>query len=329
MTEPTDPDLNLPVIDGRHFVVASGANLGDVLSFAEDMVLDDVYRLAPDSRTKQLALDLDAERFRVAAGSRTGQPGATVCLDCALTMMSPDGTITDALVLVELDPRARVAASYLVALAPMKPRTDYAIVGIDTAEAREVLARVACVSFTRGTRITLADGRQQPVEDLAPGDAVLTRNAGVQQIRWIGTQTVRAQGAFAPIRIRAGVLNNVRDLVVSPDHRLFIYQRQDTIGAGRSDLMVRACHLVNGDTVTVQQGGFVDYFQLLFDDHQIIFAEGIATESLHFDLRTAPVLPTELSAAMTAHETDRRLDVREGLLDRPDAAELLRRSSAP
>ena len=47
--------------------------------------------------------------------------------------------------------------------------------------------------------------------------------------------------------------------------------------------MVRAKHLVNGKDVNRLNDGFVEYYQLLFDEHQIIYAEGIAAESLLFD----------------------------------------------
>ena len=123
------------------------------------------------------------------------------------------------------------------------------------------------------------------------------------------------------------------DLVVSPDHRLFIYQRTDELGAGRAELLVKARHLVNGTTVRVAEGGFVDYYQLLFDSHQIIYAEGIAAESMLIDTRTRAILPEDLSNAMgeiiPGHSDlpHAGLDVSEPLLDRPDAAELLRRAS--
>jgi hypothetical protein len=88
--------------------------------------------------------------------------------------------------------------------------------------------------------------------------------------------------------------------------------------------------LVNGDTVTVIEGGFVEYFQLLFDQHQIIYAEGIAAESLLIDDRTAPAIPPELSEKLTSGDKKgptTALDVSETLLNRPDAAERLRRAS--
>lgn len=325
------PAQSFPVFGGRDFRVASGANLGDGLSYADDIVLDDVYRLHPGAQAARLSLRADGAHFRITDQTGLGTADARVCLDCALTLMTPDGQTTDALILVQLDAADCVEHSFLLPLAPLAMQADYAVVGIDRESARQKLAQIACVSFTRSTHITLSDGTQRLIEDLRPGDRVLTRDNGARPVRWIGQSTVRATGQFAPIRIRAGVLNNINDLVVSPDHRLFIHQRSDEIGAGQSDLLVKARHLVNGQTITVETGGFVDYFQLLFDTHQIVFAEGIAAESFLIDPRTAPALPQELSERLsTDPETGAGLsglDVSRHLLDRPDAAELLRRAS--
>ena len=312
--------------------VINGANLGDPISFAEDLVHDDIYRLSPLAALRPLSVVTGATQpFRIDQASPMGTPGADLHLDCCVTFMSGDGQTTEALVLVETDAEGRAAQVYLLPLAPMQARSDYVLVGVDTDTALQRYAQVACVSFTAGTMITLANGAQKPVEDLSVGDRILTRDDGPQPIRWIGHQTVRAVGAFAPICIREGVLNNTRDLLVSPDHRLFIYQRRDHLGAGRSELLVRARHLVNGDTVSRRAGGFVDYYQMLFDTHQIIYAEGIAAESMLVDTRTRGALPKEmeLSDLLPGHRRSdpRALEVEERLLNRPDAADLLRKSS--
>jgi hypothetical protein len=140
-------------------------------------------------------------------------------------------------------------------------------------------------------------------------------------------------GEFAPIKITAGTLNNTADLLVSPDHRLFIYQRTEELGACRAELLVKARHLVNGDTVRVSEGGFVDYFQLLFDSHQIIYAEGIAAESMLINSRTRAVLPADLAQSLGSHVKGHSdlphagLDAPEGLLRRADAAAMLKKAS--
>jgi hypothetical protein len=309
--------------------------MGDVISTANELILDDVYELDFGAEPARLSLVArDDATFSVGADTGIGTAGAVLHLDSALTFMSPNGSISDALLLVEVDSEGDIANIYLLPFSAMTSRTEYRLVGIDRDAAPAKFAQVACVSFTRGTQITLASGAQRPVEDLAVGDRILTRDDGVQTLRWIGTSTTRAVGEFAPIRIAAGTLNNTADLLVSPDHRLFIYQRTDELGAGRSELLVKARHLVNGTSVVVDEGGFVDYFQLLFDSHQIIYAEGIAAESMLITSRTRPVLPQDMALRLGAHVPGHSdlphagLDVNEGLLKRPDAAALLRKASS-
>ena len=329
------PEQSIPVFQAKDFIATDGANMGDPLTAADELLLDDAYTLTRDAASMRLSLQSRSDmRFTVGTKTEVGTPGAALHLDCVITLMSMDGQVSDALVLVEVDDAGGMVEVFLMPLVPLLHRCEYRLVGVDRERARQIFAQVACVSFTRGTHITLASGEQRPIEELQPGDRVLTRDDGVQQVRWIGQSTLRAVGEFAPIRIRAGTLHNTRDLIVSPDHRLFVYQRQDRLGAGRAELLVKARHLVNGDTVTVQDGGFVDYFQLLFDSHQIIYAEGIAAESMLIDPRTKPVLPQAVSQAMgdviPGHSDlpHAGLDVQQRLLDRPDAAELLRRASS-
>ncbi|SLN41562.1 Hint domain-containing protein [Roseisalinus antarcticus] len=325
----------LPVFASDAFVVESGVAEGDGLSFADELVMDDIYGLRPDATRLRLtmALGVDQASFRVAEGSEAGRPGNIVHLDCCLTFMLPDGSTYEALVLVEVEEET-AAGIYMLPLATLQPKTDYRLVGIDRKTATTRFAEVACVSFTRGTHITMANGEQRLIEDLAIGDRVLTRDDGPQEIRWIGQNTLRAVGAFAPVIIKRGTLHNENDLVVSPDHRIFVYQRRDRLGAGRAEVLVKVRHLLNGDTVYQKDGGFVDYFQLLFDDHQIIYAEGIAAESLLIDQRTRAALPADVRSRMRqvdqahAHRPHLDYEVRESLLSKPDAVDLLRRASS-
>lgn len=325
---------SIPVYRAADLRVVNGANLGDPLSFAAELDLDDTYELRRAATPLRLSI-VAAENgsFTVAEGSAVGRPGATLHLDSCLTLMPATGRTTEVLVLVEVDEAGHVRGVYGVPLADLAARTEYTLVGIDRVTARQKFAQLACVSFSRGTHITMASGEQKLIEDLSVGDLVLTRDDGPQAVRWIGESTVRAVGEFAPIRIRAGTLHNEGDLLVSPDHRLFIYQRFDALGAGRHEVLVRARHLVNGDTVIRQEGGFVDYFQLLFDRHHIIFAEGIAAETFFVDTRTRAALPDDLGRALDetlpGHEGRRHLEyeVSEALLDHPDPASLLKRAS--
>ena len=157
-----------------------------------------------------------------------------------------------------------------------------------------------CISFGRGTLITLATGAQEPIENLRPGDKVLTRDHGAQPIRWIGRATLKAVGPFAPVVITSGTLGNAGDLIVSQHHRMFLYQRERMAGLPTSELLVQAKHLVDGERVFLRDGGFVDYLSLVFDRHEIIYAEGVPAESLMVNDATVNRLPPELSADVKA-----------------------------
>lgn len=322
-----DTVRTLSTLAAESFRATGGVARGEAMSFADELVMDDIYQLAPGSPRATLLLAIEEDGgFRIAPGSETGRAGNPVVIDCCVTLMEHDGTTCEMVILVELD-GTDVAAVHLLPLAPLLPRTDYRLVGVDSRAGTMRLAESAFASFLRGTQVTMASGAQVKVEDLRPGDMVLTRDDGPQPVRWIGQTTLRATGAFAPVMIRKGALNNAEDLMLSPDHRVFIWQREDRIGAGRSEVLVKVRHLVNGRDVVQLDGGFVDYFQILFDAHQIIYAEGIATESLYAGPGARAALPGDLAA--TRHSGARHLtyEVQETLLPRGDAVGLLRRAS--
>ncbi|MEM8871675.1 MAG: Hint domain-containing protein, partial [Pseudomonadota bacterium] len=78
--------------------------------------------------------------------------------------------------------------------------------------------------LTRGTLIDTTRGAVA-VEELEAGDMVITRDAGPQPVRWVGSRTVDGAGRYAPVRIAAGALGNARDLLVSPNHRMVVEGR--------------------------------------------------------------------------------------------------------
>lgn len=325
------PVQSLVVYPADAFRVTHGVNEGDAIGDALDLIMEDVYELSPSAQSGRLAIASreGTGEFLIGAGSDLGHAGARLFLDCLVTFMGPNGSHDEALVLVEVDPDGAISQVYLHPLTPLVPKIEYTLVTVDTERAREKLAESACVSFAAGTRITMADGRQVAIEDLRPGDRVLTRDSGPQEIRWVGQQTVRATGAFAPIRIAAGALNNLGDLTVSPNHRLFIYQRVDAMGAGQKEVLVKARLLVNGTTVVQSDDGFVDYFQLLFDKHQVIYAEGIASESQFVDTATRPALPAEVNLRLV-EDTKASLgacELREADVVAKDAVDMLHRAS--
>ncbi|MBN2905978.1 MAG: Hint domain-containing protein [Rhodobacteraceae bacterium] len=134
--------------------------------------------------------------------------------------------------------------------------------------------------FTKGTLIETPTG-PLPVECLRVGDPVMTLDHGEQPIRWIGQRSVAGRGSMAPITVAAGALGNHRRLRVSPQHRILVGDWRAQVYFGRSQVLVAAKHLVNGTTIRQTPVARVSYVHFAFDSHQVVFAEGIPTESLH------------------------------------------------
>lgn len=141
--------------------------------------------------------------------------------------------------------------------------------------------------FVRGTMI-MTDRGNVKVEDLKAGDLVETMDHGFQPIRWIGSRGLSAAALSArenlrPIRIRAGALGEdlpKSDLLVSPQHRVLIRSKIAVKMFGVAELLVAAKHLLQLDGVDVVEGDEgVEYFHILFEQHEIINSNGAMTES--------------------------------------------------
>ncbi|HKK98324.1 MAG TPA: Hint domain-containing protein [Marivita sp.] len=138
------------------------------------------------------------------------------------------------------------------------------------------VATVPC--FVAGTLIDTEDGKRR-VEDLRADDLIWTMDRGLQPLRWIGQRMVAAVGAFAPVHVAAGTFGDHRTLMLSPQHRILVRDPLADLVFGTPEVLVAAKHLINGRNVTSVEGGSVTYVHLLFDQHEIVMANGLATES--------------------------------------------------
>ncbi|MGR3250869.1 MAG: Hint domain-containing protein [Paracoccus sp. (in: a-proteobacteria)] len=153
--------------------------------------------------------------------------------------------------------------------------------------------------FAAGTLIDTAEG-SRPVEDLREGDLVMTADHGLQPLAWVGSRRIEAEELAArpnlrPIRIAANALGAglpARALVVSPQHRIVVSSRIVRRIAGAEQALVAAKHLTLLDGIDVADDlTSVEYFHMLFDRHQVVFAEGAATESLYVGPQARRSLP--------------------------------------
>lgn len=281
--------------------VSSGANLGDAMGGPQAMCAGDVYELADDAAPRRLLVARSAgtDAPRVARGSAFGAEGATVRTLSCCTLMDEDGNRVEVLVMA-----VDGAGLCVLLLSPMVRRCGYVLVRVEDAPQAAYLTERLCLSFGRGTMITTEGGAPCPIEALRPGMRVMTRDHGAQPVTWIGRATLRAVGALAPVVIARGALGNAGDLIVGQHHRMFLYQRRRAAGQPTAELLVQARHLVNGDTVFLREGGMVDYFALVFERHEIVYAEGIPTESLLVTDGTLQRLPADLSREMRTRFPD-------------------------
>lgn len=137
---------------------------------------------------------------------------------------------------------------------------------------------LAC--FVKGAMVNTPSGPRR-IELLQEGDQVITRDHGPQPIRWIGHRTVKGQGVFAPVRVEKGVMGATQDHYVSQQHRMLITGWQAELLFGEDEVLVPAKALVASGAVTVAPRSSVTYFHLLFDQHQVITADGVESESFY------------------------------------------------
>lgn len=155
-----------------------------------------------------------------------------------------------------------------------------------TQDADQVVINIA-ICVQRGTRIKTMQGCMA-VEDLEIGDRILTLDSGYQPIRWIGSRLIGRDELdlspeLRPIRFRAGALGPDmpdQDLLVSPQHRVLMSGWKAELHFGHSEILVPAKSLVNDRDITIDHEiEALEYFHVLFDQHEIMLTNGVATES--------------------------------------------------
>ena len=152
--------------------------------------------------------------------------------------------------------------------------------------------------FTPGTRIDTIEG-PLAVEDLRPGDLVLTRDNGFQPVRWVGRRLLgcdelRAAPSLCPVRIAPGALGRglpERGLVVSPQHRVLLSGSTVELMFGEGEVLAPALHLVGRPGIARAGMNPVTYVHIMFDRHEIVCSEGAWTESYQPGLRTLVAMP--------------------------------------
>jgi len=299
------------VFTGSDFMVTSGLNAGDEITNAGNSSAGDVYVFSGSATPLDMVVNDDgagnqnsADPFQDSvpdqsdgSGTQIGTLGQGLELDSRLTFVGTDGSPVDVLIVNNTDVGSYDwSGEYFLPMSPLTPGMDYTLVKADMDPGEFHYSDYKCVCFARGTMIRMADGSEKRIEYLGEGDLVETQDNGAQAVRWVGGRTARAYGHLAPVVISKGALGNHSDLIVSQQHRMLLSDWRAEVMLGSHEVLVKAKDLVNSDAIFIRQGGVVEYFHILFDTHEIIFAEGIATESLHINQSTLDSLAYESRA---------------------------------
>ncbi|CAN1527628.1 Hint domain containing protein [Paracoccaceae bacterium] len=143
--------------------------------------------------------------------------------------------------------------------------------------------------FTPGTQITTERG-DCPVEQLAVGDRVITRDNGIQVVRWVGQTQLflhdfQAEPHLLPVFIAKGALGKglpERDMRLSPNHRVLVANARTSLRLSEPEVLVAAKRLTSQGVHVVQSSG-TTYLHFMCDRHEIVLADGIWTESFQPD----------------------------------------------
>ena len=149
------------------------------------------------------------------------------------------------------------------------------LIGTLNAQTNNVAVASAPVCFCSGTLIRTVRG-DVAVEALKIGDLVVTEAGAHRAIRWLGHRRTNCAAHPVPenvwpYRVRAGALGDglpYADLWLSPGHSLCL-----------DDVLLPVRALAHGDLVTQVEVDEVTYWHVELDSHDILFANGAASES--------------------------------------------------
>lgn len=175
---------------------------------------------------------------------------------------------------------------------PSRPMRFTEVRGLGTAPGDAIPYAPAVIEvapcFAADTLIQTASGPRK-VQDLRPGDLILTCDHGYQPLLWSGSRVLDAthldlMPQHRPICIAPGALGPdqpARPLTVSPQHRILLRSRIAERMFGAPEALVPARRLIGLPGIEVQRHSCgVTYWHLLFQRHEIVLSENAWTESL-------------------------------------------------
>lgn len=134
----------------------------------------------------------------------------------------------------------------------------------------------ATLGMVQGTCVMTAQG-EKPVETLRVNDMLITRDRGLKPLRWIGHHTVTSP--LKTVLFSQGSIKNSRDMRVCPDHMVVLKGPESLARFGQREVLLAARTFVNGQGILLETTTGAVFYQLLLDQHEVIYAEAAACES--------------------------------------------------
>ncbi len=147
----------------------------------------------------------------------------------------------------------------------------------------KTVARLSPTGLTVGTALMTMDGERY-VEDLKPGDRVLTKDYGAQKVKCIAFRDVdlTVSPERAPVLVHAnafGAQLPSRPVFLAPDQRIALRHRMFDQFFGAREVLVSARDLIGRDAVTPVEGlTSITYVSLVFARHQLLYCGNLAVD---------------------------------------------------
>lgn len=184
---------------------------------------------------------------------------------------------------------------------PLSPGEDYQEVTasgtLGRAASPEEIAGICALGT--GTMIATDEG-PQPIDWLRPGDRVLTRDNGYQQLLWLGSHTMprRAPAETRPLLLEEGCFGPglpERNLLASPGTGILLAGQELELWFGESEMFAQTRHAA---PEAASGTGRQPLYSLLFATPEVILAEGMWVSAVHADAAYISLLPDRVRGAL-------------------------------
>lgn len=138
-------------------------------------------------------------------------------------------------------------------------------------------AKVQASGFAAGSIVMTLDG-EKLVEDLRPGDRVITRDTGMAILKKITSSTLRTRA----VRVQAGSLGHtrpVRDVLLPAGQSILIRDWRAAAMFNAKRALAQVSQLIDGEFITDEGEADMSLYALDFDVPHVLYVDGLELAS--------------------------------------------------